>query len=630
MSAAKRWFAHFRWQARRMGPRGRVIAVALAVLAVAGMLWLARDVFRAGPDLVAVFAEPLGPGELATARELARIRQIPHRLEGGRLLAGREHVDELRAALAAEGIGGKQATLTFDQLARENDLWRSSAQNAKRWQAAKMAVLSDLVKQFPTVRDATVLFEMGSSRTFGAEASRPTAAVKLTLASGERMTHRLAGAVADLVAGSIVGMRRQDVRVVDDAGHSFRIDDAATGEDPIERVRAAEAYYAEKIRSAVRYTGGAVVSASADGAAARCIGASVSVPRSYLAAAYRSARGADDPNDAELAAFAGEAMERLCKAAATAAGVDASAVRVSWHYDAPASTASAGPAAAGAEAVADLRPMTTCVGLALGGVFCGLLAMLRRRLRQASGAEEGAAAAAAAAAATAQAEDPMAFLRRMGPAELFSVLHGEHPQTTALVLSHVEAAAAAGVMGQLEPAQQVDVARRIAELERVDPEVTAEVARGLVRRVSPATSVAVGGVGKVARILHHAGFATEQTVLDALAGQQPNLAEQIRKSMFVFEDLSLLPAAVLAGALESVKSEELAVALRTAGSEVKDKVLGSLSREASRLVRRQMDEIGPVRLSDVEAAQERVVAAVRRMEAGRYVSLARESSEVLA
>lgn len=634
MSAAKRWIAHVRWQARRMGPRGRVITAGLAVLAVAGMLWLARDSFRAGTEMVAVFAEPLAPGELATAREVARARQIPCRLEGGRLLAGREHVEDLRAVLAAEGVGGKQASLTFDQLARENDLWRSSAQNAKRWQAAKMAVLSDLVKRFPSVRDATVLFEMGSTRTLGGDSSRPTAAVKLTLAPGERMSQRLAGAIADLVAGSIVGMRRQDVRIVDDTGRSYRTDDGIAAEDPIERLRTAETYYVDKIRSAVRYVGGAVVSATvvAEGATERCTGASISVPRSYLAGACRSVHGGGEPNDAALTAFAVEAMERLRKAAASAAGVDPSKVTASWHYDAAGTVAPlAGPTAGGGEPQADARPMTASVGLALGGVFCGLLAMLRRRLRAASGVEEEEAAeAAAAAAAAAKAEDPMGFLRRMGPAELLALLHGEHPQTTALVLSHVEAATAAGVLAQLEPGQQVDVARRIGELERVDPEVTAEVARGLARRVSPTAAAPAGGAGKVARILHHAGFATEQTVLDALAGQQPNLAEQIRKSMFVFEDLSLLPPTMLASALEGVKSEELAVALRTAGNEVKNKVLGSLSREASRLVRRQMDEIGPVRLSDVEAAQDRVVTAVRRLEAGRYVSLARESAEVIA
>ena len=101
--------------------------------------------------------------------------------------------------------------------------------------------------------------------------------------------------------------------------------------------------------------------------------------------------------------------------------------------------------------------------------------------------------------------------------------------------------------------------------------------------------------------------------------------------MFVFEDVSLLPRAVLASALEGLGSDELAIALRTASKEVKEKVLAGLSRQAGAKVRQEMDRIGPVRLSDVEAAQERVVEAVRRLEAGRYVATGpRKGSEVLA
>jgi flagellar motor switch protein FliG len=140
-----------------------------------------------------------------------------------------------------------------------------------------------------------------------------------------------------------------------------------------------------------------------------------------------------------------------------------------------------------------------------------------------------------------------------------------------------------------------------------------------------------GGAGKVARILNHAGGATERAVLDGLTGMAPALAESIRKRMFVFDDVALLPRTVLRSALESLGGDELAIALRTAGKAATEKVLSSLSRDAAGKVRREMERIGPVRLSDVEAAQERVVSAVRRLEGGLYTSSAgRKGSEVLA
>jgi flagellar motor switch protein FliG len=213
------------------------------------------------------------------------------------------------------------------------------------------------------------------------------------------------------------------------------------------------------------------------------------------------------------------------------------------------------------------------------------------------------------------------------------MLQGEHPQTAALILTHAEPTAAAAVLDAFSSQRQVEVSRRIAEMAPVDPAVVGEVVRGLIARRAAEGSPAegAGGVGKVARILHHVGYATEKAVMDGLTGAEPALAESIRKRMFVFDDVALLPRNVLSSALETLGSDELAIALRTAPKDVKEKVLSALSREAASNVRTEMERIGPVRLSDVEVAQERVVAAVRRLEAGRYVSAnARKASELLA
>ena len=215
------------------------------------------------------------------------------------------------------------------------------------------------------------------------------------------------------------------------------------------------------------------------------------------------------------------------------------------------------------------------------------------------------------------------MLQKASAEELRALLHGEHFQTIALVLSHVEPTTAAKVLAAFDRDRQIEVSRRIAALAAVDVDVVAEAVRGLLsrRQIGQAEGEdRAGGIGRVARILHHAGYATEQAVLDGLMGTEPALAESIRKRMFVFEDVSELPREVLMSALESLGSDELAIALRTASRKVTERVLSGLSRDAVAKVRVEMERIGPVRLSDVEAAQERVISAVRRLEAGRYVS----------
>jgi flagellar motor switch protein FliG len=284
--------------------------------------------------------------------------------------------------------------------------------------------------------------------------------------------------------------------------------------------------------------------------------------------------------------------------------------------------------------------------------------MLGRLARSSSG-ESGLQGPRGARQAESDSDDPLARLAAIDSEQLRAMLADEHPQTQALVLSQVAAHVAAEVIEGLSQDQQVEVSRRIAALGYIEPAVVAEAIRGLVGQwtssprlslEAPARGVKVkaggqlsvsnmqavsgeqsGGVGKVARILTHSGGATERAVLDGLTGMAPALAESIRKRMFVFDDVALLPRTVLRSALESLGSDELAIALRTAGKAATEKVLSSLARGGAAKVRQEMERIGPVRLSDVEAAQERVVSAVRRLEGGLYTSSAgRKGSEVLA
>jgi flagellar motor switch protein FliG len=214
------------------------------------------------------------------------------------------------------------------------------------------------------------------------------------------------------------------------------------------------------------------------------------------------------------------------------------------------------------------------------------------------------------------------------------MLREEHPQTIAMVLVHLGPARAAAVLASLDAQRQVDIARRIAAMNRIDPAVLGEAENALCERLresSAQTAGGIEGVSTVARILHHAGYATEKAVLEGLSGDEPSLADSIRRRMFEYEDIVLLPAHRLRAALERVDVEELAVSLRTAGESFREKLFSAVPARTARRIREEMDRIGPVRLSDVEAAQQHVVEVVRQSETGEYISAGKvPRGEVLA
>jgi len=695
MGLITKWISRCTSHVGAMGTRARLLAGGLGLLVLAGAAWLIVELASSRPALQPLSAGPMGQTELAAAVEAAEARGIEHRIENSRLLAPAEHLDSLRVAARHDSQAGGDKPLTFEQLVAKSDIWTTQDQIAKRWQAAKMAELGRLISDFPGIRRATVIIEPGNGPSLGRGAVKPTAAVQIALADGAQVNQRLVGAIADLVSGSVLGMDAGDVRIVDSGGRSYRASGPAAMaiEDQAERHRLAEARFTERAAAAIGYIDGALVSVSVecDGGVERCTGVSVSVPRSYLAAARRAAglgpvvpaaQGAsacanpDDPNDARLGPVAADAMDRIRRQVCGAVGVESpEAVMVDWYYDVAAPTAAAiatGPAQPVAarldelpkDSDARLCAAAGCWAMATMGLWCGVLAIGRHRMlgrldRAASSGEPGSPGTRGARQAGPEADDPLARLAAIDSEQLRAMLADEHPQTQALVLSQVAPHVAAEVLEVLGQDRQVEVSRRIAALGYIEPAVVAEAIRGLVGQWAssprpaldaPARGAKVkaggqadvadlpavageqaGGVGKVARILNHTGGATERAVLDGLTGMAPALAESIRKRMFVFDDVALLPRTVLRSALESLGGDELAIALRTAGKAATEKVLSSLSRDAAGKVRREMERIGPVRLSDVEAAQERVVSAVRRLEGGLYTSSAgRKGSEVLA
>ena len=212
---------------------------------------------------------------------------------------------------------------------------------------------------------------------------------------------------------------------------------------------------------------------------------------------------------------------------------------------------------------------------------------------------------------------PFTFLAKTDSDNLMTFIQDEHPQTIALILSHLPADKASEILAGLPPNKQLEVVTRIANMENTNPEVIKEVEKGLEMRLSgimTQTFQKAGGVESVAEMLNLADRSTEKGILEALEGQDPDLVDQIRRLMFVFEDILLVNDKGIQLVLKEIDNEELALALRTASEELREKIFRNMSERAAQLIKEDMEYMGPVRVSDVEAAQQKIVDVVRRLE----------------
>lgn len=212
---------------------------------------------------------------------------------------------------------------------------------------------------------------------------------------------------------------------------------------------------------------------------------------------------------------------------------------------------------------------------------------------------------------------PFAFLARTDSTNLMTFIQDEHPQTIALILSHLTSNKASEILGSLALNKQLEVVTRIANMDNTNPEVIKEVEKGLEMRLSGVMSQTfqkAGGVETVAEMLNLADRATEKGVLEALESQDPDLVEQIRRLMFVFEDILLVNDKGIQLVLKEIDNEELSLALKTASAELQDKIFCNMSERAAQLIKEDMEYMGPVRVSDVEGAQQKIVDVVRRLE----------------
>jgi flagellar motor switch protein FliG len=220
-------------------------------------------------------------------------------------------------------------------------------------------------------------------------------------------------------------------------------------------------------------------------------------------------------------------------------------------------------------------------------------------------------------------QQPFNFLQKTETENVLTFLQGEHPQTIALVLSHMPSSTAAEVLVGLADERQIEVVQRVAAMDQTSPEVIKEVERGLEKRLAGLVTgrfERTGGVQAVAEMLNLAGRASEKAIMDGLTEQSPELAEDIRRLMFVFEDILKVDDRGIQSVLKEVENEQLTLALKTASEELKQKIFSNMSERASQLVREEMEFLGPVRVSDVEGAQQKIVDVVRRLEdAGEIV-----------
>jgi flagellar motor switch protein FliG len=214
-------------------------------------------------------------------------------------------------------------------------------------------------------------------------------------------------------------------------------------------------------------------------------------------------------------------------------------------------------------------------------------------------------------------QHPFAFLQKTESENLLTFIQDEHPQTIALILAHLPSAKAAEVLTGLPTAKQLEVVSRVANMEQTNPEVIKEVERGLELRLSglmTQTLEKAGGIETVAEMLNLADRSTEKGILEALESEDPDLVEQIRRLMFVFEDILLVNDKGIQTVLKEIDNDQLALALKTASEDLKNKIFNNMSERAAQLVREDMEYMGPVRVSDVEAAQQKIVDVVRRLE----------------
>lgn len=221
---------------------------------------------------------------------------------------------------------------------------------------------------------------------------------------------------------------------------------------------------------------------------------------------------------------------------------------------------------------------------------------------------------------------PFEFVRKADASQILNFIQDEHPQTIALILSYLSSQQAAMIIASLTPDRQADVARRVATMDRTSPDVIKEVERVLETKLSSLVNqdyTVIGGVDAVVEILNAVDRGTEKHIMETLEIEDPELADEIRKKMFVFEDILLLDDRAIQRVLRDVDNNDLAMALKSATEQVQNAIFNNLSKRLAAMIKEDMEFMGPVRMKDVEEAQQKIVNIIRKLEDSAEIIISR-------
>jgi flagellar motor switch protein FliG len=227
---------------------------------------------------------------------------------------------------------------------------------------------------------------------------------------------------------------------------------------------------------------------------------------------------------------------------------------------------------------------------------------------------------------------PFEFLRRTDAGQILNVIANEHPQTVALVMAYLPPDTAAQVVSALPDELQAEVAMRIALMDRTAPEVIREIERVLERKLSSVINqdfTSAGGLRSLVDLLNQVDRATERTILETLEEQNPELADEVRRMMFLFEDITVLDDRSIQQVLREVDTKELAVALKGTSDEVQQKIYSNMSERAAAIIKEDLEFMGPIRVKQVEEAQQKIVAVIRRLEDAGQIVIVRGGEDQL-
>lgn len=221
---------------------------------------------------------------------------------------------------------------------------------------------------------------------------------------------------------------------------------------------------------------------------------------------------------------------------------------------------------------------------------------------------------------------PFEFVRKTDASQVLNFIQDEHPQTIALIMSYLSPAQSSMILSSLPPERQADVAKRIAIMDRTSPDVIKEVEKVLESKLSSLVNqdyTIIGGVDAVVEILNSVDRGTEKHIMETLEIEEPELADEIRKKMFVFEDILLLDDRAIQRVLRDVENSDLAIALKGSNEEVQSAIFNNLSKRLAAMIKEDMEFMGPVRMKDVEEAQQKIVNIIRKLEDAAEIVISR-------